>query len=105
MAFGHGAVLIGATYLFFMAAYFAVSGAFWTAPGEIIDPRSLAVAVAAINGLGQVGSFLMPFAWGVIRDATGDFHAGVTALIVPYVLAALIVLVLRRNHLRRLAAS
>jgi len=105
MAFGHGPVLIGATYLTFMFAYFAVSGAFWTAPGEIIDPRVLAVAVAAINGVGQVGSFLMPFAWGVVRDATGGFHAGLTALIVPYVLGALIVLWLRRDHQRRIAAA
>jgi len=105
MAFGHGALLIGATYLVFMAAYFAVSGAFWTAPGEIIDPRVLAVAVAAINGVGQVGSFLMPFAWGIVRDATGGFHAGLTALIAPYVLGALIVLWLRQDHRRRLAAA
>ena len=105
MAFAHSPLVIAATYLVFMAAYFAVIGAFWTAPGEIIDPRSLAVALAAINGLGQVGSFLMPFAWGVVRDATGDFHAGLTALIVPYVLAALIVLALRRDHQRRLAAA
>jgi ACS family tartrate transporter-like MFS transporter len=105
MAFGHGPVLVGATYLVFMAAYFAVSGAFWTTPGEFIDPRALAVAVAAINGVGQVGSFLMPFAWGVVRDATGDFHVGLTALIVPYVLAATIVLALRNGHRRRLAAA
>ena len=104
MAFVHAPVVIMATYLIFMAAYFAVIGAFWTAPGEIIDPRSLAVAVAAVNGVGQVGSFLMPFAWGIVRDATGDFHAGLTALIVPYVLGAVIVLVLRRGYLRELAA-
>ncbi len=104
MAFVHAPVVIMATYLIFMAAYFAVIGAFWTAPGEILDPRSLAVAVAAINGVGQVGSFLMPFAWGIVRDATGNFHAGLTALIVPYVLAAVIVLILRQDHLRRLTA-
>jgi nitrate/nitrite transporter NarK len=98
-------VLIGATYLVFMAAYFAVSGAFWTTPGEFIDPRALAVGVAAINGVGQVGSFFMPFAWGVVRDATGNFHAGLTALIFPYLLAAAIVLALRRDHRRRLRAT
>ena len=105
MAFAHSPVVVAATYLVFMAAYFAVSGAFWTAPGEFLDPRSLAVAVAAINGLGQVGSFLMPYAWGVARDATGDFHAGLTALIVPYVAAAAIVLVLRQVHRRRLSTA
>jgi ACS family tartrate transporter-like MFS transporter len=104
MAFGHGPLLIGATYLVFMAAYFAVAGAFWTAPGEMIDPRALAVAVAVINGVGQVGSFLAPRAWGIVRDATGDFHVGLTALIVPYILAAVIVLGLRQAHKRRLAA-
>lgn len=104
MAFARSPVVVVGGYLVFMAAYFAVSGAFWTAPGEILDPRSLAVTVAAINGLGQVGSFLMPFAWGIVRDATGDFHVGLTALIVPYVAAALIVLGLRREHQRRAIA-
>jgi len=104
LASAQGAVVVSATYLAFMAAYFAISGAFWTAPGEIIDPRALAVSVAAINGVGQVGSFLAPFAWGVIRDATGDFHLGLTLLIVPYAVAAGIVLILRRDHLRRLAS-
>jgi len=104
LAFAQGAVVVSATYLAFMAAYFAISGAFWTAPGEIIDPRALAVSVAAINGVGQVGSFLAPFAWGVIRDATGDFHLGLTLLIVPYAVAAGIVLILRRDHRRRLAS-
>lgn len=105
MASVRGPAIIGVTYLAFMAAYFAISGAFWTAPGEILDPRSLAVAVAAINGVGQVGSFVMPFAWGVAHDATGGFRAGLTALVVPYVAAAAIVLLLRRGHLRAVRAK
>jgi ACS family tartrate transporter-like MFS transporter len=105
MAFVQVPVAVMAAYLVFMAVYFAVSGAFWTAPGEFLDPRSLAVAVAAINGVGQIGSFVMPFAWGVVRDATGDFRAGLTALIVPYLIAAAIVLVLRQGHRRRLLTA
>lgn len=105
MAFATAPGLVIAAYLVFMAAYFAVSGAFWTAPGEILDPRSVAVAVAAINGLGQVGSFVMPYAWGVVRDATGDYHTGIMALIVPFLIAAVIVLFLRQAHLRRRLAA
>jgi ACS family tartrate transporter-like MFS transporter len=102
MAFSHSPFLVIAAYLILMAGHWAVSGAFWTAPGEILDPRSVAVAVAAINGVGQVGSFVMPIAWGLAKDATGDFHAGLTTLIAPYLIGAVIVLFLRQGHLGRI---
>ncbi len=102
IAFAHSPALIIAAYLILMASHWAVAGAFWTAPGEMLDPRSIAVAVAAINGVGQIGSFVMPIAWGFAKDATGDFHAGLTMLIAPYLIGALIVLVLRQDHLGRI---
>jgi ACS family tartrate transporter-like MFS transporter len=87
-------------YLALMASYFAVSGAFWLAPGEIVHPRAVAVTVAAINGAGQVGSFLFPWLWGLAKDATGGYRAGLTALPVAFVTAAVIVMVLRRGRRR-----
>jgi MFS transporter, ACS family, tartrate transporter len=105
MAFTHSPPAFAAAYLVLIAANFAVAAVFWLAPGEMLDPRSVAVAVAAINGLGQLGSFAMPYAWGLARDATGDFHAGMLALIAPYLIAVGIVLVLRQEHRRRLRAA
>jgi ACS family tartrate transporter-like MFS transporter len=93
--------VVMAAYLAMMAAYFAVSGAFWLAPGEIVHPAAVAVTVAAINGMGQVGSFLFPWLWGLAKDATGSFHTGLAALPVAFLTAAAIVMGLRQVRRRQ----
>ena len=85
-----------AAYLAMMACYFAISAAFWLAPGDIVHPRAVAVTVAAINGMGQVGSFLFPWLWGLAKDRTGGFHFGLSLMPVAFLLAAVIVMGLRR---------
>ena len=102
MAFTHTPALFVAAYIALLSANFTVAAVVWLVPGEILEPRFVAVAVAAINGFGQLGSFVMPYAWGVAKDATGDFRAGLMALIAPYLIAAVIVLLLRQDHRRRL---
>jgi ACS family tartrate transporter-like MFS transporter len=92
--------VVMAAYLAMMACYFGISAAFWLAPGEIVHPRAVAVTVAAINGLGQVGSFLFPWLWGLAKDATGGFHLGLSLLPVAFLLAAAVVVGLRRTRRR-----
>jgi len=93
-------ILIMAGYLIWMAASNAVATVVWLVPGAVPHPRSAAVAVAAINSVGQVGSFAFPALWGVARDATGSYHAGLTALPVAFLAATAIVLLLRRRARR-----
>jgi ACS family tartrate transporter-like MFS transporter len=93
-------LVVMAAYVVGVAAYAGVSGVIWLIPGERLTPRSTAVGVAAINSIGQVGSFIAPYAWGLARDATGSFHAGLMALPVPFALAAGIVLMLRPRRFR-----
>lgn len=100
IAWSPSPVIVMATYLALMAAYFAVSGAFWLAPGEIVHPAAVAVTVAAINGMGQVGSFLFPWLWGKVQDATGGFHAGLSALPFAFLTGAVIVMGLRQVRRR-----
>jgi ACS family tartrate transporter-like MFS transporter len=52
----------------------------------------MAVSVAAMNSVGQLGSFFSPYLWGIAKDATGSFHLGIALLPIGYVLATLIVL-------------
>jgi ACS family tartrate transporter-like MFS transporter len=92
--------VVMAAYLAMMACYFGISAAFWLAPGEIVHPRAVAVTVAAINGLGQVGSFLFPWLWGLAKDATGGFHLGLSLLPVAFLLAAAVVMGLRHAQRR-----
>ena len=88
-----GAVIAG--YVVFTA--FNVTGValFFTTPGAILHPRSAAVGVAAINSLGQLGSFVIPALFGVARDATGTYHAGLAVVAVNFAIAGAIILVLR----------
>jgi len=87
-------------FLAMMACYFGISAAFWLAPGEIVHPRAAALTVAAINGLGQVGSFLFPWLWGVAKDRTGGFHLGLSLLPVAFLGAAAVVMGLRQSQRR-----
>jgi len=87
-------VVIGAYALAIMSNC-GIAAVFWLAPGEVLAPRSLAVSIAAINGLGQLGSFVSPVLWGMARDATGSVHLAVSLLPAGYLLAAALVLWLR----------
>jgi ACS family tartrate transporter-like MFS transporter len=87
--------LVIAGYVAFTAFNVAAISLFFTTPGAILHPRSAAVGVAAINSLGQIGSFVIPSLWGVAKDATGTYHAGLAVVAVNFALAAGIILVLR----------
>ena len=100
---GFGAVLGG--YVVFTAGNVAAIALFFTTPGAILHPRSAAVGVAAINSLGQIGSFVIPALFGVARDATGSYHAGLAVLAAGYGTAAVIILVLRARTRRTSALA
>ncbi|MGZ6038592.1 MAG: MFS transporter, partial [Phenylobacterium sp.] len=92
--------VVMAVFLAMMACYFAVGGSMWLTPSEIVHPRAMAVTVAAINSLGQVGSFLFPWLWGVAKDRTGGFHLGLSLLPIAFVTAAAVVMALRQGRRR-----
>ena len=62
---------------------------------DVLYVRELAVGSAAINTLWQVGSFLSPYAWGVAKDATGTFRAGLIGASIVAVIEALVILYVR----------
>jgi MFS transporter, ACS family, tartrate transporter len=54
------------------------------------------VAIAAINTIGMIGSFVAPILWGWAKDLSGSYDLGLRLLPVGFALAGLIVLLLRR---------
>lgn len=94
-------VLVIAAYWLAIASNAGIAAAFWRAPGEALGARSMAVAVAAINSVGQLGSFVSPYLWGIAKDATGSFRLGISVLPAGFVLAALTVLWLGRQATAR----
>jgi nitrate/nitrite transporter NarK len=77
----------------------ALGGVFWPTPGELLDPRAASVGVAAINAIGQVGSFVAPVLWGMAKDRTGDYRLGLRVLPFAFLIGAILVLWLR-THVR-----
>jgi ACS family tartrate transporter-like MFS transporter len=89
-------VVIGAYWLVMMSSG-GIAAVFWLAPGEVLAPRTLAISLAAINSVGQLGSFVSPVLWGMAKDSTGGFHLGLSLLPIFYLSAAVLVLWLRQQ--------
>ena len=88
-----------AAYLVFSAVYTSALTVFWLS-GAILHPSAAAVGVAAINSVGQLGSFFLPALWGVARDQTGGYHLGLRLVATNFAIAAAIMLVLRFSATR-----
>jgi len=99
-----GAVAFGLAYLVAQIAHAAAAAVFWLVPSDRLAGRSAAAGVAAINGIGMIGSFLAPYGWGLLRDATGGYAAGLRALPFAFLIAAAIVLWLRAGARARAQA-
>jgi ACS family tartrate transporter-like MFS transporter len=88
----------------YLASYMgnnAAQPSFWLIPGERLGGRAAAIAFAAIGSIGMLGAFIGPAAWGVARDSSGGYRAGLLFLVLPYLTAASILLLLRHQTLRR----
>jgi MFS transporter, ACS family, tartrate transporter len=84
------------SFLAFFAFYFAAQGVFWAATDRLLPPSYTPVAIAAINTIGMIGSFVAPILWGWAKDVSGSYDFGLRLLPVGFALAAIIVLLLRR---------
>jgi ACS family tartrate transporter-like MFS transporter len=95
-----------------IAAYLAMS-LFWPAVTlstclvvtEVVPAWMVAVAMAAVNTLSQLGAFVAPTLWGISKDATGSYHFGVTLVPLAFLAAAAIGLNLRFQMQNRGLAS
>ncbi|WP_115944604.1 MFS transporter [Amycolatopsis thermalba] len=76
----------------------SASPLFWTIPQGSVHPLALASAVAIINSLGNLGGFVSPYGFGLIKEATGEVTWGLYALAAACLVAAVLVLFLRRDR-------
>jgi ACS family tartrate transporter-like MFS transporter len=90
--------MVVSAYLVWVICQNAVQATFWLIPSDVLHGRSAAVGVAAIGSIGMVGSFVAPYAWGMAKDFTGSYQAGLLWLVASNLVAATIVLVARRTE-------
>ena len=64
---------------------------------EIVAVRMVAVAMAAVNTLSQLGAFAVPSLWGISKDATGSYALGLTLVPVAFAVATVLAIILRRQ--------
>ncbi|MBV8805104.1 MAG: MFS transporter [Sinobacteraceae bacterium] len=82
-------------YIVYYTSYAAVQAAFWLIPSDALHGRSAAVGLAALGSIGMLGAFVGPFAWGLLKDRTGNYQAGLLSLAVSFAVAATLVLLIR----------
>ncbi len=76
---------------------FAVLPVFWTLPTAFLSGASAAAGIAVINSVGNLAGFFGPFVMGALKDATGNYAAGLWVIAACAVVAMLVVLVLRHD--------
>ena len=89
-------------YMAFAASCFAIPMLTSSGWAEVLHVRELAVGAAAINTMSQIGAFVTPYAWGVAKDATGGFQAGLFGLLVMTLMLGALTLLLRHQVRGRL---
>ncbi|MBV9653688.1 MAG: MFS transporter [Acetobacteraceae bacterium] len=76
---------------------------FWPIPSTFLTGTSAAAGIAAINSLGNLSGFAGPYVMGFLREATGNFTAGLLVLAACALLGAVVVMMLRINRQLELA--
>jgi MFS family permease len=75
----------------------SASPLFWTIPQSALHPMVLAPAIAIINSLGNLGGFVAPFGFGIIKEQTGSVVPGLFALAAASTVAAILVYFLKER--------
>lgn len=89
--------LFALSYAVSVISFMATQAVYFSIPSDVLRGRSAAAGIAAIISIGMVGSFIGPYAWGLAKDFTGNYRAGLLALAAAYACAATIILILHRN--------
>jgi len=89
--------LFALTYAVSVASFMATQAVYFSIPSDVLRGRSAAAGIAAIGSIGMVGAFIGPYFWGLAKDFTGTYRAGLLALAAAYLSAATILAILRRN--------
>ncbi|HVB68980.1 MAG TPA: MFS transporter [Acetobacteraceae bacterium] len=78
----------------------SIAPTFWTLPTAMLSGTAAAGGIALINSVGNLGGFVGPYMFGLIKDSTGSDTVALLALAAAVAVPALILLAL--GHDRRL---
>lgn len=73
------------------------NGPFWSLPSAFLTGSAAAGGIALINTVGQLGGFVGPYRFGLVKSATGDFAGGLLVLASLVLRSGLLALRLRHT--------
>jgi cyanate permease len=68
---------------------------FWTLPPLFLGGTAAAAGIALINSIGNLGGWVGPWVVGLMRSSSGDYSAGLLALVAALILQAVLLASLR----------
>ena len=79
------------------AGLFSYFPSFWALPTGFLSGSAAAASIGLINSVGNLGGFVGPFVVGFVKEATKSFTGGVLYLAGSALVAAVLVLMLRKE--------
>ena len=76
---------------------YAPMGVWWSYPTTFLSGAAAAGAVGLINSFGNVGGFVGPYLFGLLKDVTGAYNSGWVYLAASMTAAGLLVLTLKKK--------
>jgi MFS transporter, ACS family, tartrate transporter len=76
-------------------SYYALQGPILALATSFLHGRSAAAGIAAMNTIGILGGFVGPFGMGLAKDYTGAYQPGLLMLVIPSLVGAATVLMMR----------
>jgi ACS family tartrate transporter-like MFS transporter len=76
-------------------SYYGLQGPLLALATSFLHGRSAAAGIAAMNTIGILGGFVGPVAMGLAKDSTGAYQPGLLMLVVPSLVAAATVFMMR----------
>jgi MFS transporter, ACS family, tartrate transporter len=84
--------------LVIIVGHMSLQGPMWAISTDFLKGRAAAAGIAAMNTIGILGAFVGPYWIGFAKDLTGDDQRGFTVMAAPMLIAAVIMLYLRRRN-------
>jgi MFS transporter, ACS family, tartrate transporter len=78
-----------------LVSYYALQGPMLALATSFLHGKSAAAGIATMNTIGMLGGFIGPYGMGLAKDFTGSYQPGLLMLVLPSLVAASTVFMMR----------
>src|SRR5271163_1700781 len=84
-------------------SYFSMQGPLLALATSFLHGKSAAAGIAAMNTIGIMGGFLGPYWMGLAKDFTGTYQPGLLMLVIPGMVGAATIFMMRAKSYKSVA--